>query len=313
MRVAFLGKGGSGKTTITGAFARWLASSGFPTLAVDADMNNHLSHVLGIKNLPKPLGAHLDDITKYVKGNRKDLGSRPLLSTTPPSPHSQFIVFDKNDPFVREYGLSEQGLSFFHVGKFSEGDVGANCYHTKLHSLCVVLNHLLDTKDQFVVVDATAGVDTLSTSLLISYDLTVFVVEPTLKSISVVKDYLQTAPALAEKVVVIANKVSDEEDLSFIRSHLDEGRLIASISLSKDLRRFEQGDTEALDSFIQNQNESFTKILQKCRGSSPNRSAMFTALSAIHKKNCEWWYNDYHGERLDTGLDNTESISTLAS
>lgn len=313
MRIAFLGKGGSGKTTVTGAFARWLAAPGNPTLAIDADMNNHLAHVLAVQGEPKPLGAHLDKITCYVRGKRTDLGERPILSTTPPSPHSQFIKFDDSDPFIRQYGVSENGLSFLHVGKFNEADVGASCYHTKLHSLCVVLNHLLDTQEQYVVVDATAGVDTLSTSLLVSYDLTVFVVEPTLKSLSVVKDYLQAAPALTDRVVVVANKVNDEGDLKFIRSNIESERLIGAISFSSDLRRFEQGDGKAMDLFVVHNSEVFSKIVAKCNQIPFNRSEMLSELMAIHKKNCEWWYNDYHGERLDTGLDSTEGISGFTS
>jgi hypothetical protein len=143
---------------------------------------------------------------------------------------------------------------------------------------------------------------------LVSYDLTVFVVEPTLKSISVVKDYLHTAPERADSVVFIANKVSSEQDLRFIRAHLDEGRLIASLPVSPELRRFEQGESQAFEEFIKSSSGSFESIFTRCRQASPDRSAMLSALTVIHKKNCEWWYNDYHGERLDTGLDSTEGI-----
>ena len=48
MRIAIAGKGGTGKTTITGTLARVLAQQGREVLAVDADTNPNLATVLGI-------------------------------------------------------------------------------------------------------------------------------------------------------------------------------------------------------------------------------------------------------------------------
>lgn len=48
MRLAIAGKGGTGKTTITGTLARALGQAGRQVLAVDADTNPNLATVLGI-------------------------------------------------------------------------------------------------------------------------------------------------------------------------------------------------------------------------------------------------------------------------
>ena len=48
MRVAIAGKGGTGKTTISGTLARLLARRGRSVLAVDADSNPNLHTILGI-------------------------------------------------------------------------------------------------------------------------------------------------------------------------------------------------------------------------------------------------------------------------
>lgn len=47
MRIAFVGKGGSGKTTLSALLSRHLARSGAPVLAVDGDINQHLAEALG--------------------------------------------------------------------------------------------------------------------------------------------------------------------------------------------------------------------------------------------------------------------------
>jgi CO dehydrogenase maturation factor len=48
VRIAIAGKGGSGKTTISGTLARLLAQQGRRVLAVDADTNPNLSTTLGV-------------------------------------------------------------------------------------------------------------------------------------------------------------------------------------------------------------------------------------------------------------------------
>ena len=52
MRVAFVGKGGSGKTTLSSLLVRHLAGEGLPVIAVDADINQHLAETLGAARQP---------------------------------------------------------------------------------------------------------------------------------------------------------------------------------------------------------------------------------------------------------------------
>jgi CO dehydrogenase maturation factor len=47
VKVAFVGKGGSGKTTLASLFALRAAQSGAPVLALDADINQNLAVALG--------------------------------------------------------------------------------------------------------------------------------------------------------------------------------------------------------------------------------------------------------------------------
>jgi CO dehydrogenase maturation factor len=48
MKIAIAGKGGSGKTSISGTMARVLARSGHRVLAIDGDSNPNLALTLGI-------------------------------------------------------------------------------------------------------------------------------------------------------------------------------------------------------------------------------------------------------------------------
>ncbi|MGW4426199.1 nucleotide-binding protein, partial [Streptosporangium sp. NPDC004631] len=69
MRVAFVGKGGSGKTTLSALFARYTARRGGPVVAIDADINQHLGMALGVapEALPRPMGAHLTEIKEWLR------------------------------------------------------------------------------------------------------------------------------------------------------------------------------------------------------------------------------------------------------
>ncbi len=49
MKVAIAGKGGSGKTTIAGTFARALARRNLSVLAIDGDTNPNLAISIGIR------------------------------------------------------------------------------------------------------------------------------------------------------------------------------------------------------------------------------------------------------------------------
>ncbi|MEM5816669.1 MAG: AAA family ATPase, partial [Desulfitobacterium hafniense] len=48
MKIAVTGKGGVGKTTLSGTLARLLAADGYRVLAVDADPDANLASALGI-------------------------------------------------------------------------------------------------------------------------------------------------------------------------------------------------------------------------------------------------------------------------
>ena len=95
MRLAFLGKGGSGKTTTAAAFTIWAKQYHPHILAVDADVNVHLGRALDHDTPPHALSESWDEIIAHVKGQR-DLKNTQMINTTPPNLESRFI--DPSNP-----------------------------------------------------------------------------------------------------------------------------------------------------------------------------------------------------------------------
>lgn len=77
MRVAFVGKGGAGKSSIAGTFARILARSGEPVLALDTDPMPGLAFSLGVPNLDA--GIPDEAVERYDDDGRRRYRLRPGL------------------------------------------------------------------------------------------------------------------------------------------------------------------------------------------------------------------------------------------
>ncbi len=313
MRIAFLGKGGSGKTTTAAGFVRFVADRYPFVLALDADVNTHLASALGMSTEPEHLESHFDAVMSYLKGSRRDLGERPMLATTPPALRSNFIRVSPDDELIRRYALKDGKIALMAVGHYKESDLGASCYHTKLFGLAAVLHHMLDQAGDIVVADTTAGTDNLATSLWFAYDMNVFVVEPTEKAVRVYQDFIGVSRDVAEKTFVVGNKVESADDEKFIRSLIPASRYLGSIPQSRYLKRFEQGHADALESFRQEQSAAFQAVLNTLKSRKKEWDLYLKRLRETHSRICRDWFDDYYGIRLDENLDEEFSYAKVLS
>ena len=199
MRVSFLGKGGSGKTTLSTSFIKFLESKDEKVLAIDADINVHLGQSLNMET--KYLGDDFEEISKYLERNNKI-----IIGTTPPTKDSTFIKPSLDDEFFKKFAtFKNKNLALLTVGTYTDKNVGYACYHSQLGSAVLIYNRLLDNDKLTVITDSTAGVDSVGTSMFCVSDINVFVVEPTKKSIDVYKDFVEIT-----KKYKIKNKKSKE-------------------------------------------------------------------------------------------------------
>ncbi|SDH23783.1 hypothetical protein [Pseudonocardia oroxyli] len=138
MRIAFVGKGGSGKTTTAALFSRYTAGLGRPVLAVDADINQHLGVALGADPAappPRALGGDLTWLKDHVRGENPLLPSADtMIKTTPPGPGSRMLSLDPSGELLRRYSAVAGGVRYLVTGAFDESDIGVSCYHSKTAS-----------------------------------------------------------------------------------------------------------------------------------------------------------------------------------
>ena len=71
MRIGFIGKGGTGKTSISSAFAKYIARNN-KVLFIDADVNAH-AHECFQMSPSKPFGDQSLEVSKYFHGSREEL------------------------------------------------------------------------------------------------------------------------------------------------------------------------------------------------------------------------------------------------
>ncbi|MEU6493410.1 ATP-binding protein [Streptomyces sp. NPDC046994] len=305
MRVAFVGKGGSGKTTLSALFTRHLARSGAPLVAIDGDINQHLAYALGLGEdelfTAPPLSARTGEIKDYLRGTNPRIPSRDaMVKTTPPGRGSRLLRLMGDDEIHTPHVQEVDGVPLMVTGAFGESDLGVACYHSKLGAVELYLNHLVDGPGEYVVVDMTAGADAFASGLFTRFDMTFLVAEPTRKSVSVYRQYRDHAAEFGIPVAVVGNKVTGEDDLDFLRVHVGED-LIAHCEQSSYVRALEQcrdhGELEPHN----------TRTLDRLRAAVDARPKDWAAFQQhavdFHLRNAAAWANAATGLDLAAQVD----------
>lgn len=314
MKIAFAGKGGSGKTTLSSLFTRYLAASRAPVVAIDADINQHLGEALGAVAQPPALGAHLTEIKEWLRGENPRIESAAaMVKTTPPGRGSRLLTLpgdaltgaDDLDPVHALAVGTPCGARLLATGPFAsgDGDLGVSCYHSKTGAVELYLNHLVDGPGEYVVADLTAGADSFASGLFTRFDLTVLVCEPTRKGVSVWRQWQQYAAGYDVAVVIAGNKVLGDADLEFLRDETGTGAA-AWFGHEPAVRAMEQGKPFGLGDLSRRTLGGLGLLRAALDARWPERDwAAYTAQAAeFHRRNATAWAS------AATGLDLTSQI-----
>lgn len=316
MKVAFVGKGGSGKTTLAALFARHLAAAGRPVLALDADINQNLAAALGVPAdeaaLWPALGENLDLIKEYLRGDNPRIASAAaMVKTTPPGRGSRLLRVVEENPVYAACVRDVDGVRIAVTGGFAESDLGVACYHSKVGAVELLLNHLVDGAGEYVVVDMTAGADSFASGLFTRFDATVVVCEPTMRSVGVYRQYAGYAREFGVAVSAVGNKVADGTDEAFLREHVGTD-LIGFLGISRHVKAAEQGRPRPIAELEPRNRTTLGTILSIVDGRARDWDAYTRQAHDFHRRNAHAWANAKAGHDLTEQIDPDFVLSPAA-
>lgn len=305
MRIAFVGKGGSGKTTLAALFSRYLALLGKPVLAIDADINQHLAAVLGAPEgfVAPALAADMRLLKEYVRGTNPRIASADeMVKTTPPGSGSRLLRLNERNTIFAAFVRGIDGVAHLATGEFESGDIGVKCFHSKTGAVELLLNHLVDGKGEYVVVDMTAGADAFASGLFAKFDLLVVVAEPTRQALGVWEQYQAHAVGYDLAFALLGNKMEDASDEAFLRERVGDA-LLACVPRSKFVRALERGENPRIDEL----EPHVLGALEVLRGALDARTRDWEVIQRqsieFHLKNAASWANAAVGRDLSTQID----------
>lgn len=291
MKIAFVGKGGSGKTTLSALFSLYLRDCQLQrVLALDADLNMHLPELLGFSQLPYE--RHLShpaataEIKTYLKGQNSKIATlAEFRKTTPPGHGSRLLRLDVDNKIFETYGLGDNGFRVMVVGTYDTENVGTSCYHNNLSIAENVLTHTIDDAG-VVVADMVAGVDAFANTMHAQFDLLVLAVEPTKRGIEVFEQYSVLAKAAGTEGVlfVVGNKVRSVQDVEFIQRHIPKPQLLGYLYDSPYLRlKEQQGGALSIEGLELENRAVMEKIYKKLVEVKNNPQARLGKMWELHK------------------------------
>jgi CO dehydrogenase maturation factor len=307
MKVAFVGKGGSGKTTLASLLCRHLAGQGAPVLAIDADINQHLGVALGLSRAEAAavpaLGERLLEIKEWLRGSNPRIASAELMmKTTPPGDGSRLLRLDERNPIFDGMARAAGPVRLMATGGFEETDLGVACYHSKVGAAELILNHLVDGPGEYVVVDMTAGADYFASGLFTRFDVTFLVCEPTLKAVAVHRQFIAYAGDHRLNLRVVGNKVQDAEEARFLDGEVGDALLVC-VPQSAAVRAMERGSVLPLESLEPATVSALEAMRRVVDATETDWAAFHRSAVELHVRTAKAWGNARAGVDLTVQID----------
>jgi len=287
MKIAFLGKGGSGKSTVSSLFSLFLLKEKNKIALFDADINIHVEKLFNIKLEKEKYLSFKNNplkIRKYLRGNNQLIkDEKHFVKTTPPGKGSNFFEINEENYIVKNFGLKiNDNFFLFNVGTYESEGKGLSCYHTNLSIFENIISHSLLKEKDYLVADMVAGIDSLANSLYIQFDVLFFIVEPTPESVAVFNDFYFKINN-ENLVVPIANKIEIKDDLIFLKESLHIPPKFF-LDYKKEIKKIRQNKIDLLSLNNIFFEQSFYEIYSYLKTINTDPNLKLKQLINLHKK-----------------------------
>jgi CO dehydrogenase maturation factor len=252
MKLAFSGKGGSGKSTIAAALALLAARSGSRVLAVDADPDANLASALG---MPPERQAAIVPIAER----------KALIEQRTGAKVGQYGQMFKMNPEVSDiaekYTVDHDGVALLVLGAIEAGGSGCACPESVL--IRALVTDLVLHRDEAMMMDMEAGVEHLGRGTARGVDLMLVVVEPSRMSVECAERVFRMAADIGiSNIRVVANKIASTADEEWIRQALPGREIIATVPLAPSIRAADRDGRSVLDGIDERTLDRFEDLLR---------------------------------------------------
>jgi CO dehydrogenase maturation factor len=230
--IALAGKGGVGKTTITGMIIKYLVQNqSGSVLAIDADPSSNLNMVLGLE-LEWTVGDIREDLLDQVKESL--LAGGAAMGTV----SGGMTKRDYLDYQVRSSLAEGQQFDLIAMGR-SEGQ---GCYCAVNHNLRQVVDSL-SRSYRYVVIDNEAGMEHLSRRTTRDVQHLLVVSDPTLRGIVAARriaDFRKEMDIHIENTYLVVNRLQGEMPAALLQ-HIEnlDFPFLGSVPADQNLAEYE--------------------------------------------------------------------------
>lgn len=207
MKIAVTGKGGSGKTTVSGALSRHLAGSGHTVVAVDGDPNPNLGISLGVDR----------DAVESMES---------ILTALLAIGHTHNDPTPDPDDLLARYGIAApDGIVLVATGKIERPTDSCLCCGS--HMTTRQFFGELPDDDRIVVADLEAGINDLLWARPGPDDIVLVVAEPSAKSVEIARRAAAIAADLGvTRLLGVANRCTGDDDVARMREALGGSEVV---------------------------------------------------------------------------------------
>jgi CO dehydrogenase maturation factor len=215
--------------------------------------------------LASALGIPKSEAAKIVPiSHQREL----IKERTGASPRQFGQLFKLNprvDDIPEEYSFPFRGIKLVVMGAVRKGGDGCACPENVL--LKSLLSEIILHRDEAVIVDMEAGIEHLGRATASAIQEMVIVVEPGARSIDTALTIMKLSREIGlQQFRVIGNKVQDEDQERWIRSHFPPSLILGMIPYSEAIRDSDRNGQPLIDILDDRLQAEFTAVFSALVG-----------------------------------------------